>query len=173
MTKKILIAVASITAAIILPPVSGFSQNVPQGREIEQAASHDFGQGNKIEGVWNSQVTIRDCQTGAVLKGFRGLGMFIRGGSLLQTNNTPNAPSTSGPSFGKWEHVGGQNYSATFQFFRFNPDGSFAGTQKVTRAIRLSADGNQFTSNISFQVFGTNDFLLQSGCGTETATRLQ
>jgi hypothetical protein len=173
MTKKIRIVVASIAAAIILAPVSGFSQGAQELEQFNQAESREFGHGTKIEGVWNSQVTIRDCTTGQGLKLFRGLGMFIRGGSLLQTNNTPNAPTTSGPSFGKWEHAGGQNYKATFQFFRFNPDGSFAGTQKVTRAIRLSADANQFTSNISFQVFDANDRLLQSGCGTETATRAQ
>ncbi len=129
--------------------------------------------GQKIEGLWDSRVTIQDCQSGAVLKAFRAQELFIRGGSLIDTNAAPNAPTTRGPGFGRWEYLGGQRYTATFRFFRFNPDGTFAGVQKVTRAIELNADSNQYTGAVIFESFDANDQLIQTGCGTETSTRLE
>lgn len=57
---------------------------------------HRWNRGNRIEGVWDSEVTITDCQTGNVLATFRGLGMFIRGGALTQTSNQPPGFFTTG-----------------------------------------------------------------------------
>ena len=168
-------AAIGLTTLIILAltpaPVSG----QPASARVEERseASSNNSSGKDIEGVWDSLVSIRDCQTGTLVRAFRGLGLFISGGSLIQTNNTPNAPTTSGPSFGTWEHLGQRRYTATFRFFRFNPDGTFAGVQKVQRTIELNQDGDQFTSAIVFEVYDANDHLIQIGCGTETAARLQ
>jgi hypothetical protein len=63
-------------------------------------------------------------------------------------------------------------YSAPFQFFNFNEDGSFAGVQKITRTIAIAADGNTYTSQVNFASYDPNGNLLFSGCGTEAATRL-
>ncbi len=127
----------------------------------------------KLEGVWDSRVTLTNCQSGAVLAMFRAFEMFIHGGSLTDTNAAPNAATSRGPGFGRWQHLDGQNYSAAMQFFRFNPDGSFAGVQKINRAIVLANDGNSYTSTVTFESDDPSGNVLMSGCGTETATRLQ
>ena len=125
--------------------------------------------GDRIEGVWDSQVTITDCATGNVLGSFRGLGMFIRGGSLTQTNNQP--PGLGSPSFGQWRKLGAGHYTATFRFFAF-ASGVFSGVQKVSRDIQLSPSDDTFTSVISSEFFDPNGNLIASGCGTETSTRV-
>ena len=63
--------------------------------------------------------------------------------------------------------------SAVFEFLRFNADGTFAGTQKVARAIELSAGLDSFTSNATIQILDINGQLIQSGYATETATRFK
>jgi hypothetical protein len=68
---------------------------------------------------------------------------------------------------------GGDRYSAVLEFFRFNVDGTFAGTQKVTRTIELSARLDGFTSNATIQILDINGQLVQSGYATETATRFK
>jgi hypothetical protein len=65
-----------------------------------------------------------------------------------------------------------RRFSAPFQFFNFNPDGSFAGTQKIDREIHLAANGNSYTSTITFRSYDPTGNLIFSGCGTETAVRL-
>ncbi len=127
----------------------------------------------KIEGVWDVRVTRRDCQTGAPspMPPNRVMNMFIRGGTLLETSR--GVPTSRGPGLGTWQHLGGRSYSAVFRFFRFNTDGSAAGSRKVTRTIELSRDANEFTATASDELLDANDNLIQTGCATETATRLE
>jgi len=74
---------------------------------------------------------------------------------------------------GMWRPEGDNRYSAVFEFFRFNVDGTFAGTQKVTRTIELSAGLDSFTSIATIQILDINGQLIQSGYATETATRFK
>ncbi|HEX5176043.1 MAG TPA: hypothetical protein VFV83_03385 [Chthoniobacteraceae bacterium] len=125
--------------------------------------------GLALEGLWDSQVTLTDCQ-GGTLAAFSAYVMFNRGGTLNSTDNLP--PTMHGPGLGTWQRLGGRNYSAPFQFFNFNPDGSFAGVQKISRTITLGGGGNSFTSVVTFESFDPDGNLLFAGCGTESATRL-
>ena len=60
-----------------------------------------------------------------------------------------------------------------FQFFRFNSDGTLAGTQAISRTIALSANGQSFTSTINVQVIGPTGAVVATACCTESATRAQ
>jgi hypothetical protein len=126
--------------------------------------------GGAMEGsVWNSQVTLTDCN-GHTIAVFRAFEMFNLGGTLTSTDNTP--PALHGPGLGTWERTGMRTFHAPFQFFNFNPDGSFAGTQKIDRQIHVAANGNSYTSTVTFQAFDPDGNLVFSGCGSEVATRL-
>ena len=124
---------------------------------------------DSLTGVWDSQVTLTDCN-GNTLVSFEAHEMYHAGGTLTSTDNTP--PGLQGPGFGTWKHAGRKTYTAPFQFFNFNADGSFAGTQKITRTITIAADGNSYTSVVNFGTYDPNGNLVFSGCGTEVATRL-
>lgn len=125
--------------------------------------------GADLTGLWDSQVTLTDCN-GHTLVSFEALEMFHTGGTLTSTDNTP--PGLQGPGFGTWKRINQKSYSAPFQFFNFNADGSFAGTQKIMRTVTVAANGNSYTSVVSFESYDPNGNLLFSGCGTETATRV-
>lgn len=153
------VALISLTTLLAFPAASTSAEGAPDQRH-----------GDRIEGVWDSQVSIVDCQSGTVVASFRGLGMFIRGGSLTQTNTMP--PALSSPSFGRWERISPGHYTATFRFFRFLPDGSFTGVQKVTRQIQLDPGGKTFTGEVSFETYDTAGNLIATGCGTETSARV-
>jgi hypothetical protein len=77
-----------------------------------------------------------------------------------------------GVGLGRWKYLSGQDYSTHFQFFNFNADGSFAGTQKIKTRITLASDGNSYTSVVTFQTLDPDGNVVFSGCGTEIATRL-
>ncbi len=137
---------------------------------IPAQAAPDRNPGDRIEGVWDSQVNIVDCQSGTVLAGFRGLGLFIRGGALTQTNNMP--PFLSSPSLGHWQALGAGHYTATFRFFRFLADGTNTGMQKVTRDFQVDPSGSTFSGTVVFETYDTSGNLIATGCGTETSTRV-
>ena len=74
-----------------------------------------------------------------------------------------------GPGHGVWNHEGGRNYSNSFQFFRFNPDGTYAERVIVRKQIDLNP-GSSYTATSYIEFYDTNGNLLRRGCATETAT---
>lgn len=123
-----------------------------------------------IEGVWESSVTIKDCSSGAVLRTFKGVGLFHRGGALTADNSLPRA--AQGIALGQWRRGAGTSYTANLRFLRFNPDSSLAGSQSLQRTVTLAADGNQFAGTIAGQVMDTGGVVLQPICGSEAAVRI-
>jgi hypothetical protein len=164
MSKSVLKSIAATTLPVAVAAI------VSQACTSSTSAQSD-GNKDPIEGLWNSHVTLSDCQTGAVTRQFSAMNLFIRGGTLTDTDMQP--PASHGPAFGTWQNSGTMQYTSMFQFFRFNADGSFAGTNKVTRTITLSADSNAFTSTITVDVDDPAGASVGSACGSESATRAQ
>jgi hypothetical protein len=124
-----------------------------------------------LEGAWQSAVSLRDCGSGAVLRSFNGLSVFHRGGTASATNSLP--PGSTSPAFGTWKRGNAaSSYTVTLRLFRFNADASFAGAQNLTRTFALAADGKSLAGTLSVQVLDPVENILQTSCGTETATRV-
>lgn len=152
--------IPGLVAALLIQACGG-------GDAVAQTASDT----DPIEGAWQSAVTVRDCTSGALLRTFTGFTVLHRGGTASATNNLP--PASNGPAFGSWKRGSTPStYTSTLRFFRFNADGSFAGAQNVTRSLTLSPDGKSLTSTLAAQVVDPSEVVLQSSCGTETATRV-
>jgi hypothetical protein len=125
-----------------------------------------------IEGLWIVNVTPVDCQTRATSgPTFRGLNMFIHGGSFTNDAAFPTPSPRRGVGLGAWRHIQGRTFTFTFWLFRYNPDGSFLEMRKVTSTIELS--GDRFTAADVVQVFDANNALILTGCATEAGTRAQ
>ena len=97
---------------------------------------HPPGAGGRLVGVSDTHLTLTKDVSGVVIRTLEALQMFNQGGTLASTDNQP--PSSRGPGFGTWENLGGGSYSAPFEFFSFNTDGTFAGTGSEDRPISSS-----------------------------------
>lgn len=160
--KSCAFALAPAIAILLLVQACGRSNDANA-----QAASG----ADPVEGVWESTITIRDCISGAAIRSFKGVNTFHRGGTLSDANIT--APTTRGPGAGVWRaSAAAGSYTASFRFYRYNPDGALAGAQRVNRNFTLAADGNSTTGTIAAQILDTADTVLQNMCGTETSARL-
>ena len=137
---------------------------------VRAASSSPENAAGRLIGVWDSQVTLTNCQ-GITVAMFEAFIEFQRGGTLTSVDNTP--PTGHGPGLGTWQSLGGGSYSAPFQLFRFNTDGTFAGINRITRTIQLAADRNSYTSVVSVEIFDANGNLIGTACGTEVATRFE
>ena len=162
-TKNCSLAMLPVLLAALLIQACGGG-----GSAIAQSASD----ADPIEGVWESAVTIRDCSTGAPLRAFKGLSVLHRGGTASATNNNP--PASAGPAFGTWRATGTPaSYTAAFRLLRFNPDGTYAGAQNLTRTLKLEADRNSMTGTISAELIDpANNVVGAPICGVETAVRI-
>jgi hypothetical protein len=123
-----------------------------------------------IEGVWEPTVTIRDCQTGTPIFSFLSMDSYIRGGAYV--GEGMGEPANRALGLGSWRHVGGRNFTAAYQFFAYNPDGTPLGRLRVSTRIRLSADGESFHTTDTAQLTDLNGTVLQQICGTREARRL-
>ncbi|HEX7894493.1 MAG TPA: hypothetical protein VF447_09905 [Terriglobales bacterium] len=123
---------------------------------------------NSIEGVWNVTVTVTNCQTGAPIRVVHAIQGFSHDGSFSETANT----SLRGSSIGTWNHDGGDNYSATYWFYRYTSTGAFASFAYAINKEKLDDDGNHFTASGTIQDFDANGNLISIGCVVHSATRL-
>ena len=124
-----------------------------------------------IEGVWEPTVTIRDCQTGAVIFSFLSMDSYIRGGAYV--GEGMGEPANRALGLGTWRHAGGRNFTASYQFFAYNPDGTPLGRLRVSSKIRLGADGESFRTVDTSALTDLNGTVLQQICGTREASRLR
>ena len=160
MKKQIsLRAISAIALPIIL--VLAAAQNSASGQ----------GKAKRLVGTWRTQGTVINCQTGTQLATFRGLNTFLGEGSMV-ANGAIN-PALLSTGHGVWEHAGGRDFTNTIVSFRFNPDGTFAGTQKIKRSIELDGGGDEFTSVNSVELADPAGNVTFTGCSTETGHRLE
>ena len=158
-------------AIAVVPSMMTFLLIQACGGSSEAVAQSTAAGGDPIEGVWEAVVTVRDCASGAVVRTFKGINKFERGGTMAAVNNQP--PALNGPAMGVWRRGAGAGaYTAQFRFFRFNADGTPAGSQKVNFTITLDAAGNAGTGTIAAQVLDLNDAVVGNICAAATSTRL-
>jgi hypothetical protein len=160
-------------------PVTGQDAKAHQPQDAEetgpQESSERSARARRLEGTWLMQVTIRDCQTGDSgdpIISIQSLTTYVRGGTLLETSNAVS-PALRSTGQGVWRHKGGRRYAAKFMFFRFNPDGSFAGTTRITQDMELSRGGEELNVTITLEVLDANGAVIATVCATATGTRFE
>ena len=142
------------------------SQSFAAGQQINK------GEAKGLEGTWLADVTLRNCQTGDAIRSFQGLVTFVRGGQMLETANASSSALCS-PGHGTWSGNYGQGYTSVFMFFRFNPDGTYAGTQKVIGQAQIGSDPDEFTGTSTIEIYNPLGTLVATACVSQTGRRLQ
>jgi len=123
-----------------------------------------------LEGPWIANVTVHDCQTGAVIRTVRELALFIHDGSFTQAAATvTGSPNPRTSAVGAWRHATGNTYNATFQFLGLTPGGTFATMALGTRKLELNND--HWTANDFLRFVDVNGNVLGTACSTVAATR--
>ena len=159
------IAAFGATAALVLAGMLVLASGL-------KARAQSESQAGPLEGTWRVQLTVRDCQTGAALRTFPALFTFAKGGTLTATT-AGQSPALFSPNLGVWGHTDGNTYSAVSEAFFFSPAGAWIQTHRLTRAIELSSDANEFTDTVTVEIFDTNRNLLGTGCGTSAGRRFE
>lgn len=134
----------------------------------DATAADDVGE--PVEGAWDSTVTARSCDTGAVTGTFRGLLAIHRGGTATIDTSAADRP-LRGAILGSWSRGDGPDWTVDVSHFRYNADGTLAGTNKIRRTITLAADAASYTATLDVRVLATDGAQLARFCPTETATR--
>jgi hypothetical protein len=137
---------------------------------IAQSDDTDVNLG--LEGAWRVQLTVRDCQTGAPQREFPALFTFAKGGTLTVTT-AGQSPAMSTTGLGVWRRTGGHTYTAVSEVFVFSGTGAWTATHRLTRAIEIGDEGDEFTDTVQLEIFSTTGVLLATGCATSAAKRFE
>jgi len=169
--------VKMIGAGLAILMLTMFSQVWVFGQEVEEKQSMDSlsVQQRSIEGVWRTQITPINCQTGAPLLPFTipGLLTYHQGGTMSETTAVPSGPSSRSPGHGVWNRIDGISFNGSFVFLLFNPNGTFAGREELTQNIQLDRRGDTLDYTVTFKILDPNDNLIASGCATARAVRFE
>lgn len=130
------------------------------------ASSADDGNGqgpNQLVGSWELNVDR------SPLPPIKSMFTYISDGTLVETGSL----ATRGPSHGAWEQLKNRQYAVTHIFFRFDPTGTYLGTQKINETLDLAKDGESYTSVAISYLYDTSGNLVVGGLrATITATRI-
>jgi len=125
-----------------------------------------------IEGLWNVNVELTNCDDDSVIMSFDAMGLFAAGGAFHDTN----ASNLRSPGFGVWRRIKGRDYEFAFRLFRFDAAGAYLGSQIVRHKLTLARDGDSYTSEGTaefFDVDGEPTTVPPPGCSRSTATRFE
>jgi hypothetical protein len=145
---------------------------VPASSMGPTTRADNAGSDNGLEGAWRVQVTVRDCQTDVALRTFPALFAFAQGGTLSVTT-AGQLPALSTTGLGVWRHTEGHAYSAVSEAFVFSPAGAWTQTHRLTRAIEIGNDADEFTDTVALQIFDTSGNLIVTGCATSVGSRFK
>ena len=138
---------------------------IPQSATAQSEAPE-----RSLVGVWITQVTRRNCETGEPIAApGNSQNTFAKGGTLLETIG-PSIIRSPGNGIWKREH-GWNEYSFVLRFMRFDAAGSFIGSGVVRAAITLDETGDHYTSTATNDVLDVNGNVISSGCATSVSTR--
>jgi hypothetical protein len=167
--KLMKIAAGTILGLLIIGSAQLFVFGQELKNESLEKSDEDNSDRNALVGTWQTLVTPRNCQTGdPVAPAFPGLLTFADGGTLTGTSTSVSSV------YGVWEKTNGRrNYSFAFISLRYNPAGTFIGTQKVRQTTRLAANGHDFTTTGTVEILDPNGNIVGTGCSTSTGIRFQ
>jgi len=153
----------SLQAAVVFLLVAGAGTVVP--------AQVSNGVPNWIVGVWDVQVTVRNCLTRDPIASWRGLHKYELGGTgqIVPSTN----PAGLSAHVSTWEPVGKNLYKMNFKMFRFDGSGNNIGWAVVKNDIVLSEDGTLYAGSGKAEFFDINGNLQGSSCPEFSGTRFQ
>ena len=158
------------TALALLVLVGGVQISV-SGQD-DKGHLDDKGHKPSLVGVWLTQVTRRNCDTGEPIGATSQIQLtFAKGGTLLETIG-PSIFRSPGNGIWKREH-GWNEYSFAQRFMRFDAAGSFTGSGVVRGALTLDETGDHYTSTATNDVLDAAGNVIVSGCATSVSTRFQ
>src|SRR5512132_556366 len=137
---------------------------------IAATAAGQGTQGGRIQGVWETQITLNDC-AGHVIRSFQGMLTFHQGGTMMDGTTTPSALRT--PAGGVWRHATGNSYAFRMKSFTFDAQNVFTGWSIVSGELTMDHAGDAFAGPATVEVYNANGDLVTTLCADSVGTRFE
>ena len=128
-----------------------------------------------IEGVWQVTRVGVNCNdpNQALQPPFPAIMAFHRDGIVTGAAKSPVTGPFDTPEYGSWQRERGhQNYSFRALSYRYDDNGTFAGSLVLTANVQLT-DANSFIYSATIQLADANGNPTDTRCGRATGTRFE
>ena len=128
-----------------------------------------------IEGVWQVTRGGVNCNdpNQALEPPFPAIMAFHRDGIVSGAAKSPVTGPFDTPQYGSWQREpGSKNYSFRALSYRYDNNGTFAGSLVLTANVQLT-DANSFVYSATIQLTNPNGDPIANLCGRGTATRFE
>ena len=126
---------------------------------------------NRIVGLWDVQVTVFNCSTGAELANFDALHKYELGGTgqVVPATN----PTSLSAHMSIWNHVSKNDYQLAFKMFRYDAAGNNIGWIIVRNDVSINEDANTYTGSGQAEIFDFNGNSVGMSCPSFSGERFQ
>lgn len=152
--------------AVLSSVVLVIALNVTTGQNTQKLAA-----GGRLEGAWNVEVNIVNCQSGSVVRTFDSITTFNEGGTVIDSTSGTAQPLKT-PGHGVWAHTAGQSYIFKMKSFTFDAARNYTGYTVIQHEVNLDQAGDSYTSEGTLEVYSPSGTLVATGCSATTATRM-
>jgi hypothetical protein len=128
------------------------------------------GRGGRIQGTWETQITLTDC-AGHVIRSFPGMLTLHQGGTVMDGTTTP--PALRAPGQGVWRHTIDSTYAFRIKAFNFDALNVFTGWSIISGELTVDETGDAFAGPATVEVYGPNGVLLTTLCADAVGTRFE
>ena len=124
---------------------------------------------SRIVGLYDVDVVVADCATGATVASFRAMHKYELGG----TGQVVPATSPVGLSEHSmiWSHVRGNDDRNAVKMFRFDTAGNNIGWIIIRNDVSISGDGNSYSGYGVAEIFNSAGVWLAASCPSFAGTR--
>lgn len=124
---------------------------------------------SRIVGLWDVEVTVANCATGAPMASFLALHQYHLGGTgqVVPATN----PAALSAHMLIWDHIGGNDYRMSMKLFRFDAAGNNIGWVVLNNEISINEDADEYSGSGVAQFFDAAGNLLFGSCPSFAGTR--
>lgn len=123
----------------------------------------------RIVGIYDVDVVVEDCTTGATLATFRAMHKYEFGGT------GQIVPATSPVALSEhsmiWNHVRGNDYRSAAKMFRFDTAGNNIGWVVIRNDVSISHNSNSYSGYGVAEIFNSDGVMVGASCPSFSGTR--
>lgn len=151
----------TLLIALFLAPSAVYAD---ADKDLKSMARH-----SRIVGLYDVDVVVANCATGATVASFRALHKYELGGTG-QVVPATNPVGLSEHSM-IWSHVQGNDYRIAVKTFRFDAAGNSIGWIVIRNDVSISEDAYSYSGYGTAEVYNSAGVLLATSCPSFTGIR--
>jgi len=124
---------------------------------------------SRIVGLWDVEVTVTNCASGAPITSFLAMHKYELGGTgqVVPAGN----PTSLSAHMMVWSHLSGNDYLMSMKMFRYDPAGNTIGWIVLSNEISINEEADEYAGSGVAEIFNLAGNIVGESCPSFVGTR--